>query len=324
LDWLRTWNDEQPRNRKVAVAGLDLYSLHESIARVIAYLDEVDPKAARVARQRYGCLTPYQSDPQMYGLAAMTEGYRHCEDDVVRMLAELLGRRFKYAAAHPDGEAFIDAAQNARLVANAERYYREMYRSGVSSWNLRDEHMFETLVALIDARGDPRGAVVWAHNSHLGDASATEMAARGELNVGRLVRERFGDEAYLVGFGTHRGTVAAAHGWDGEVQVMDVRPSHEDSYERRFHDSRVGIGSLGLRTPRPSEARTQLLTARLERAIGVVYRPETELMSHYFEAVLPVQFDEYVWIDRTTAVTPLVRGQHAPLTEGHPFATLDV
>jgi erythromycin esterase-like protein len=243
---------------------------------------------------------------------------------VVRMLAELLGRRFKYAAAHPDGEAFLDAAQNARLVANAERYYREMYRSGVSSWNLRDEHMFETLVALIEARGDPRGAVVWAHNSHLGDASATEMASRGELNVGQLVRERFGDEAYLVGFGTDRGTVAAAHAWDGEVQVMDVRPSHEDSYERTFHDSRVAIGSLGLRTPRPSDARTQLLTARLERAIGVVYRPETELMSHYFGAVLPVQFDEYVWIDETTAVTPLVRGQHAPLAEGHPFATLDV
>jgi erythromycin esterase-like protein len=209
-------------------------------------------------------------------------------------------------------------------VANAERYYREMYRSGASSWNLRDEHMFETVEQLLESRADRRGAAIWAHNSHLGDASATEMAVRGELNVGQLARERFGHEVYAIGFGTHHGTVAAAHEWDGEVREMRVRPSREDSYERTFHDSGLRAGFLGLREPRPGEVRSQLLEPRLERAIGVVYRPESELLSHYFQARLPLQFDEYVWFDETTAVSSLGRRDRAPLVEGHPFATLDI
>jgi protein-L-isoaspartate(D-aspartate) O-methyltransferase len=334
VDWLRTWNREREPAERVAVHGLDLYSLRESIARVVGYLDEIDPEIARVARSRYACLTPYQSDPAMYGMAAMTEGYRQCEDGVVRMLSELLERRLEYLAAEVDGERFFDAVQNARVVANAERYYREMYRSGAVSWNLRDEHMFETLTRILEVRGTgPKGAgegaegaiaegAVWAHNSHLGDASATEMAVSGELNVGQLVRERFGEAAYTIGFGTHAGTVAAAHEWDGEVQVMDVRPSRPDSYEHAFHDSGARAATLGLRDPRPGEVRTQLMEPRLERAIGVIYRPETELMSHYFQARLPLQFDEYVWFDETSAVRPLGRPGRVE-AEGHPFATLD-
>jgi protein-L-isoaspartate(D-aspartate) O-methyltransferase len=321
VDWLRDWNTDRPPAARVAVHGLDMYSLTESAAQVIAYLQDIDPELASLARRRYACLTPFEADPAMYGLAATTDRYRQCEDEVVAVLRDLLDRRLETATG--DGDRFFDAVQNARLVADAERYYRAMYSSPAESWNLRDRHMFETLLALLEAHGpDTRGAV-WAHNSHLGDASVTEMAARGELNVGQLARERFGEGVYAIGFGTHSGTVAAAHEWDGEVQVMRVNPSHQDSYEWVFHSSGVPAGLAGLRDPRPDEMRNLLLEPRLERAIGVIYRPETELLSHYFQAVLPLQFDEYAWFDETRAVTPLGRPERIELGPTHPFATLD-
>jgi protein-L-isoaspartate(D-aspartate) O-methyltransferase len=206
------------------------------------------------------------------------------------------------------------------VAANAERYYRAMYVGGAESWNLRDTHMFETLEALLAFHGPGSKAAVWAHNSHLGDASATAMARRGELNLGQLVRERFGDDAYAIGFGTDRGTVAAATDWDGPMEIKDVRPSHPDSYERLCHAS--GIASFML--PTGGGLREELLDPRLERAIGVIYRPETELLSHYFEAILPDQFDEWIWFDESSAVHALGRGGRAPsLAEGHPFATVD-
>jgi protein-L-isoaspartate(D-aspartate) O-methyltransferase len=321
VDWLRDWNAERRPPERIAIHGLDMYSLSESAAQVIAYLQDVDPELASIARQRYACLTPFQADPAMYGLAASTERYRQCEDEVVAVLRDLLGGRLEAAAG--DGDRFFDAVQNARLVTDAERYYRAMYRSPAESWNLRDRHMFETLLALFEAHGPNAGGAVWAHNSHLGDASVTEMAARGELNLGQLARERFGGAVYAIGCGTHTGTVAAAHDWDGEVQVMRVRPSRDDSYERVFHSSGVRAGLTGLREPRPDEVRAQLLEPRLERAIGVVYRPETELLSHYFQARLPLQFDEYAWFDETHAVTPLGRPERVALGPAHPFATLD-
>jgi protein-L-isoaspartate(D-aspartate) O-methyltransferase len=228
------------------------------------------------------------------------------------------------ASAAEDGDRFFDAVQNAKVVVDAERYYRAAFGRSEESWNMRDRHMFDVLLALLDAHGHGAGGAVWAHNSHLGDASATEMSARGELNVGQLARERFGDDVYAIGMGTHTGTVAAAHDWDGEVQVMRVRPSREDSYERVFHDSGVPAGFTALREPRPSELRPRLIEPRRERAIGVVYRPDTELLSHYFQARLPLQFDEFVWFDETTAVTPLDRHERLALGPGHPFATQDV
>jgi protein-L-isoaspartate(D-aspartate) O-methyltransferase len=321
VDWLRDWNQERDPSDRIAVHGLDMYSLTESAAQVIAYLQDVDPELAAIARRRYACLTPFEADPAMYGLAATSGRYRQCEDEVVAVLRDLLDERLSDAAG--DGDRYFDAVQNARLVADAERYYRAMYRSPAESWNLRDRHMFETLLALLDAHGPGAGGAVWAHNSHLGDASVTEMAARGELNVGQLARERFGRAAYAIGFGTHTGTVAAAHAWDGEIQVMRVTPSREDSYERVFHSSGVGAGLTGLRDPRPDEVRTRLMEPRLERAIGVIYRPETELLSHYFQAVLPLQFDEYAWFDETRAVTPLGPPARMALGPAHPFATLD-
>jgi protein-L-isoaspartate(D-aspartate) O-methyltransferase len=317
--WLREHNAGVEPERRVGFHGLDLYSLYRSIDAVLRYLDEVDPEAAAVARLRYGCLTPWQRDPALYGRAALARRFAICENDVVSTLVELLRRRLDYAA--QDGERFLDALQNARVVAAAERYYRIMYYGAHESWNLRDQHMFETLQLLLATRGPRSRAVVWEHNSHVGDASATEMAARGELNVGRLAREAYRDDAFLVGFGTDHGKVAAAHEWDGPMRVMEVRPSHPESYERLFHDAGVPALHLHLREPERPEVAEELAAPRLERAIGVIYRPETELQSHYFQAVLPWQFDEYVWFDETSAVKPFGAPPHvlSGVPETFPF-----
>jgi protein-L-isoaspartate(D-aspartate) O-methyltransferase len=318
VGWLREHNrGVADPERRAGFFGLDLYSLFTSIHAVLAYLEGVDPPAARIARERYGCLTPWESDPATYGRAVLSAGYRRCEPQVVAMLRDLLERRLDYAV--QDGERYLDAVQNARLVANAERYYRIMYYGSAESWNLRDRHMFETLESLLAFQGTSARAVVWEHNSHVGDAAATEMSARGELNVGQLCREHHGNGAFLVGFGTDRGTVAAASDWDGPMQVMSVRPSHPESYERVCHESGVEAFLLHLREPGRPEVRDELEPARLERAIGVIYRPETELQSHYFYATLPHQFDEYVWFDETRAVTPLPTREVAGLPDTHPF-----
>lgn len=304
LGWLRQHNATRLGDRPPAgFYGLDLYSMLTSIRAVLDYLDRIDPAAARVARQRYGCLTPWEHDPQAYGGAAVSGRYQVCEREVVANLRDLLAKRLEYA--EQDGERYLDATRNAALVADAERYYRAMYYGSDESWNLRDRHMFETLEALLAFHGPASKAVVWEHNSHLGDARATEMGVRGQLNVGQLCRERFADAAYLIGFGTDHGTVAAAHEWDGEMRVMRVRPAHPESYERLCHDSGVPAFILPLRDPVREEVHAELRAPRLERAIGVIYRPETELQSHYFHASLPYQFDTWIWLDETRAVHPV-------------------
>ena len=315
VEWLREWNGTQ---RPVGFYGLDLYSLYRSIHLVLDYLDRVDPPAARIARERYGRLMPWEGDPATYGRAVISGRYRDCEDEVVTMLRDMLGREVAYASA--DGEHFLDAVGNARVVANAERYYRAMYYGGAASWNLRDQHMFETLEALLRFHGPGAKAVLWEHNSHLGDAAATEMSVRGELNVGHLCRRTFGDAAYLVGFGTDHGTVAAAHDWDGPMHVMSVRPAHPQSYEALCHATGQPAFFLPLRTPARPEVRDELEPPRLERAIGVVYRPDTELQSHYFHAALPHQFDEWIWFDETSAVRPVTDAEARGLPRHHPFA----
>jgi protein-L-isoaspartate(D-aspartate) O-methyltransferase len=320
IEWMREHNEDIPElDRRAGFYGLDIYNMSGSIAAVLEYLDKVDPEAAAVARERYGCLTPWQKEPATYGRAVLAAGYRKCEQGVIDQCRELLQRRLDYAG--QDGESFLDAAQNARLVASAERYYRIMYYGGRESWNLRDTHMFETLGHLLEARGPRSKAVVWAHNSHIGDARYTEMGVvREELNIGQLCRERFGEDAALIGFGTHTGTVAAATDWGGEMEVKRVRPSHRDSYERLCHDSGVSRFLLDLRKGRYDALRYRLLEPRLERFIGVIYRPDTELLSHYSDASLPQQFDAYVWFDETSAVTPL-GPQHAKpgVPDTYPF-----
>jgi len=316
--WLRRHNAGLPAERRCGFYGLDIYNMSGSIAAVLAYLDAVDPEAAAVARERYGCLTPWQKEPSTYGRAVLTAGYAKCEKAVIAQCRDLLAKRLDYAGA--DGASFLDAAQNARLIAAAEHYYRIMYYGGPESWNLRDTHMFETLEHILEAHGPEAKAVVWAHNSHIGDARATDMGAvRDELNIGQLCRERFGDAAALIGLGTHTGTVAAATDWDGDMEVKRVRPSRADSVERLCHDAGVPRFLLDLR--RDEALRRRLAETRLERFIGVIYRPETELMSHYSDVALSRQFDAYVWFDETRAVTPL-GPKHAPrgeVPETYPF-----
>lgn len=316
VEWLHGHNATRALPSRVAMYGLDLYSLYTSIAEILNYLDEVDPAAAQVARQRYGCLTPWQSDPTIYGHAARTSGFTTCESGVARMLEDILRKHADYAA--QDGERFMAAVQNARLVADAERYYRIMYNGGSSSWNLRDNHMFETLRTALDFHGPDAKAIVWAHNSHIGDAAATEMSARGEYNIGYLCRQEFGRNAYSIGFGTHIGTVAAASNWDGPCEIKTVQPSLSQSYERLFHEAGLPRFMLPLRTRASAEVREKLMKPRLERAIGVIYRPQTELASHYFQAVLPEQFDEYIWFDETSAVAPLATKELEGVLETYP------
>lgn len=317
VDWLHAHNAGLKFTQRTAFHGLDLYSLHSSIRAVLKYLEDVDPHTARVARLRYGCLTPWQMDPATYGQAALTGQYRTCEDEVVAVLVDLQQKQQAYA--EHDGERFLDAAQNALLVTNAEQYYRVMYYGSRASWNLRDGHMFETLKNLFQHYGPESRGIVWAHNSHVGDASATEMSKRGEYNIGQLCRNHFGLDAYAIGFGTHSGTVAAASDWDGPMLVKSVRPALERSYERLFHAAGVPDLLLPLRKPASDDLRKALLQPRLERAIGVIYRPETELQSHYFQAVLPQQFDEYIWFDETRAVTPLDSAELKGAPDTYPF-----
>jgi len=314
VDWLHAHNAELPSDQRTRFAGLDLYGMYNSIQVVLDYLDRIDPATAAIARERYGCLTPWQHDPAVYGRAALTGEYRSCEVGVVRMLTEILGKRLDYS--RRDGDRYFDSVQNAVSIANAEKYYRVMYYGAHESWNLRDRHMFQTLRALLEHHGSRSRVVVWEHNSHVGNAAATDMSKRGELNVGQLAKETYGEDAYSIGFGTHSGTVAAASHWGGPLEIKRVQPSHPDSYERLFHTVDAPAFLLDLQRP---EVRQALQQERLQRAIGVIYRPETELASHYCSACLPEQFDEYIWFDVTRAVTPLQATELEGMPETYPF-----
>jgi erythromycin esterase-like protein len=311
VGWLRQYNDGRPDDpSRIGFYGLDLYSLHASMQAVLEYLRIVDPAAARRASQRYACFDHFGGDPQAYGYAATLGLTPSCETEVVGQLVELRAAAAEYA--RRDGRVAPDdlffAAQNARVVTSAERYYRTMFQSHASSWNVRDQHMVETLEALmsfLDGERDGAKIVVWAHNSHLGDARATEMSQRGELNLGQLARQRFGSQVVSVGFTTYTGTVTAASDWDGHVERKLVRPALAGSYEALFHECANPNFFIDLRTS--SEAAGVLDAPRLERAIGVIYRPDTERLSHYFGASLPRQFDAVLHYDRTRAVEPLER-----------------
>jgi erythromycin esterase-like protein len=310
IEWLRQHNDSlSPNASKTGFYGLDLYSLHASMEAVLRYLEKVDPPAARRVRDRYACFDHFGDDVQRYGMLTTAGVAEWCRDEVITALLELQRRAAAYA--ERDGrvarDEFFDAEQNARLVTNAEAYYRSMFLSDVSSWNLRDRHMAETLDALVahlERRdGGPAKVVVWAHNSHLGDARATEMGQRGELTVGQLVRQRHGTGALLIGFSTYHGTVTAASNWDGPAERKRVRRALAGSYEAAFHETQVASFLLRCR----GEAEKALSDPRLERAIGVIYRPDTERYSHYFHARLAEQFDAVLHFDESQAVEPLER-----------------
>jgi erythromycin esterase-like protein len=316
-DWLRHHNEQLGEDQRASFHGLDIYSLSESIHAVLAYLDKVDPEAALQARRRYGCLTPWQDEPAHYGRAVVHGGRDSCEDRAVAQLRDMLSHRLEYLQA--DGEAWFDALQNARIVRAAERYYRIMYRGSTESWNLRDRHMFGTLQALLAHRGDCAKAVVWAHNSHVGNAAATAMGWQGEFNIGELCRMAHGDEAVSIGFGTDTGTVAAASDWGADMQIKTVRPARADSYEHAFRRTGLARTLTEWRSRDRNGLASLLRTPLLERAIGVVYRPETERLSHYFEAVMAEQFDAWVWFEQTRAVTPLGLERPHGAPETYPF-----
>jgi erythromycin esterase-like protein len=324
VEWLRAFNkDIDSKRAPVGFYGMDLYSLHASIEAVLKYLDKVDPEAAKRARLRYSCFDHFSRKPQEYGYATTVGAIESCEEAVVEQLVELQQKAGEFLSR--DGqvaaEEFFFAEQNARLVRDAEQYYRSMFRGRASSWNLRDRHMVETiesLVAHLNGSRQPK-ALIWAHNSHLGDARATEMSHYGEVNVGELIRERFGNDVVLIGFTTHHGTVTAASDWGAPAERKNVRPALRGSYEDLFHDTGLarfwidlrGAGQIGI-----------LQQRRIERAIGVIYRPENERLSHYFHARLPEQFDAVIHFDETRAVEPLERTslwEEGELPETYPF-----
>lgn len=319
IGWLRQYNDALPQDRnKVGFYGLDLYSMYTSISEVIAYLDKVDPEAAQQARCRYSCLEHFEEDTKAYGYAAAFGMSESCEKEVINQLMELQRRIGDYAGR--DGQVaedeFFYAQQNARLVKNAEEYYRSMFQGQVLSWNIRDRHMAETLdhlAAHLDKQGNPSKIVVWAHNTHLGYVRATDMGIAGELNVGQLVRDKYGDDTVLVGFTTYTGTVTAASLWGGVPELKQVRPALSDSYEALFHE--VGLPQFLLNLRQENQAVTGLEKPRLERAIGVIYQPETERKSHYFYARLPDQFDAVIHIDDSRGVQPIDCTSHLDTTE---------
>jgi erythromycin esterase-like protein/predicted phosphoribosyltransferase len=317
--WLREWNDALPESApKVGFYGLDLYSLHTSMEAVIAYLEEIDPEAAQRARQRYGCFDQFGRGPQIYAYEAGIAGAEPCEQQVVQQLVELRNQAAALAGrdAHAQADGHFYAEQNARLVVNAERYYRAMFRGGVQSWNLRDQHMVETLEELtahLERTSGQTKVAVWEHNSHLGDNRATEVGQAGQLNVGQLMRERHGPDTLLVGFTTYTGTVTAASDWGAPAERKHIRRALPGSWEELFHEQ--GLPAFLLDT-------AGMRGRRLERAIGVVYRPETERISHYFNARLADQFDAVIHLDETHALEPLQRTsqwERGELPETYPW-----
>ena len=328
--WLRLHNQGiAVAAQRIGFFGLDLYSLHKSIAAVLRYLDQVDPEAAQHARERYSCFDQFAHDPQHYGYATSFGLRTDCEDAVVRQLTAMSAQEstFLLHGGPQAADEFFYAQQNARVAKNAEAYYRSMFRGRDTSWNVRDAHMAETLQALrahLGGRtGRPARIIVWAHNSHIGDARATEMGRHGQLNLGELVREQYAPgESCLIGFTTHAGTVTAASSWDAAPELKTVNPARPDSIEGLLHATGLGDFLLPLHEPDTEELRAALSAPRLERAIGVVYLPHSERASHYFDADVTQQFDALIHFDQTHAVKPLDHHpswMHEDLPETYPF-----
>jgi erythromycin esterase-like protein len=325
IGWLRAFNDARVPSARVGFFGMDLYSLHASMNAVLAYLDQADPEAAQRARARYACFDHFGDDTQLYGLRTGLGLDPSCEREVTKQLVEMQARRLRTLgqAAGREPEELFSAEQNARVVRDAEEYYRSMIGGRASTWNLRDRHMVDTLVDIDDRitrRGVPAKIVVWAHNSHLGDARATDMGKRGQWNVGQLVRECYGQEAVLIGFTTFDGTVTAARDWGAPAERRIVRPALAGSWEALFHE--VDASPFILFTD-PTDSPPLLRASRIGRAIGVIYRPETERQSHYSQSRIGEQFDAVLHFDRTRALEPLERTASwiaGELPETYPFA----
>jgi erythromycin esterase-like protein len=308
LQWLREHNAGLPSNRQLGFYGLDLYSLNASMQAVIAYLMKLDPQAAQRARKRYACFDHTSLDPQTYGYLTNIGIKKSCIHEAVAVLVDLQRNAFEYLQ---DGltaqDDYFFATQNARLVKDAETYYRSMFEGRASSWNIRDNHMAETLNILaehLENRFNERAKIIiWAHNSHIGDARATEMADQGEINIGQLIREQHDGHTCLIGFSTYQGSVTAASEWGNPPQFVKINPGLKGSYEEIFHQLQYQNFLLDL--VNSPELEHFLKIPRLQRAIGVIYRPESERYAHYFFTHLTSQFDFLIHFDKTTAVIPL-------------------
>lgn len=313
-EWLRAHNRNRAHEQQAGFYGLDMYSLHRSMEEVIGYLDKVDAAAAARARERYSCFDHASSDEdgQAYGHAAAFGAGQDCEQAAIDQLLDVQRHAVEYARRDgllAEDEAFY-AERNAHVVRNGEAYYRGMFAGRVNTWNLRDTHMADTLDALLqhlDHDGSGRARiVVWAHNSHVGDARATELSADGQTTLGALARERYGEHTRLIGFSTSAGTVTAASRWGGAAERKIVRPALPDSVEGLL--SEVGARSFYVAMRVDGRVAAEPLDqTRLARAIGVIYRPQTERQSHYFHVRLADQFDAVIHIDRTQALEPLER-----------------
>lgn len=313
LRWLREHNDALPAHQpKTGFYGIDLYSLNASMEAVVTYLDKVDPEAARHARERYACFDHMNADPQRYSYLVSMNAKKPCIKEAMEQLLDLQHHAFEYIRKESEinGDDYFSALQNARVIRNAERYYRSMFEERISSWNLRDTHMAESLEMLLahleKCHGRPARIILWAHNSHVGDARATEMGTQGEINIGQLVREKYDTDSFLIGFSTSQGTVTAASHWDGPAQCKTLNKGTSESYEALFHETGYRQFQLDLRNN--PELEHYLKIPRLQRAVGVIYRPDAELASHYFYTHLAYQFDTMIHIDETTAVTPIDHG----------------
>ena len=313
VDWLRGYNDGQPDARKVGFYGLDVYSLWDSLHEVMGYLRKKDPTAFAAARRALKCFEPYGEEAQEYARATMY-GDESCRDEVIDLL-----RRVRAAAeAHDGGDGrdgqFV-AEQNALVIKNAEAYYRAMVRSDNESWNVRDRHMAETLDRLLAHHGRGAKAVVWEHNTHIGDARYTDMADDGMVNIGQLARERYGeDDTVLVGFGSYRGTVIAGDSWDAPWAEMRVPPAREDTWEDVLHKATARDALYVF----PPDVSKEMSEWRGHRAIGVVYRPQYERYGNYVPTVLPRRYDAFLYIDQSKGVRPLFRPTDAELPEEAP------
>jgi erythromycin esterase-like protein len=299
VEWLRSRNDRVGEASNVGFYGLDVYSLWDSLRAVIEYLERSDPDAVRVAWQAFRCFEPYAEDPQQYAWATRLVP-ESCEDEVVSLLAALCRSAPAYRDQSRAGH--FNAEQNALVVRNAERYYRTMVRGGSASWNLRDQHMFATLERLVQHHGSGAKAIVWEHNTHIGDARATDMPRTGMFNVGQLARERrAGEGVVLVGFGSHHGSVIAAAQWEAPMERMPVPPAREESWEDVLHRAGAANQLLILSGVVPH----RFLETRGHRAIGVVYDPAYEAFGNYVTTVLPRRYDAFLYLDETEAVHPL-------------------
>ena len=297
-EWLRAHNKKSGSGRKVGFYGLDVYSLWDSMREMMSYLEKEDPAAAQLVKNAIQCFEPYKENEQMYARMSLTE--HSCRDHVLALLKDI-----RLKAQHLDGEpeAGFNTEQNALIAVNAEKYYHSMMRFDNESWNVRDRHMMETLERLLNWHGPEAKAVVWEHNTHIGDARATNMRRAGMINIGQLARERWGHDAvYLVGFGSYEGTVIAGEAWGSVMEEMEVPPAREGSVEQQLHRESPQNRYLLFRDRDTAKSFRNPVP---HRAIGVVYNPRREKMGNYVPSVMPERYDAFIYLDQTSALHPL-------------------